>query len=34
MASVVKSALIAAGFAINKYPGCGGKKHVLQGIKC
>ena len=29
----VKSALSEAGFTIKKFPGCGGKKHVLQGIK-
>ena len=34
VASAVKSALIEAGFILNKYPGCGGKKHVLQGVKC
>jgi tRNA 5-methylaminomethyl-2-thiouridine biosynthesis bifunctional protein len=33
VASAVKSALIEAGFILNKYPGCGGKKHVLQGVK-
>ena len=34
VAGVVKSALVEAGFTLNKYPGCGGKKHVLQGEKC
>ena len=33
VAGVVKSALTAAGFTLRKYPGCGGKKHVLQGVK-
>lgn len=33
VAGVVKSALTEAGFTINKHPGCGGKKHVLQGVK-
>lgn len=33
VASSVKSALIAAGFTLQKLPGCGGKKHVLQGEK-
>lgn len=30
----VQKALIAAGFVLNKLPGCGGKKEVLQGTKC
>jgi tRNA 5-methylaminomethyl-2-thiouridine biosynthesis bifunctional protein len=30
----VKRALTAAGFTIRKYPGCGGKKQVLHGVKC
>jgi tRNA 5-methylaminomethyl-2-thiouridine biosynthesis bifunctional protein len=34
VAGTVKSALTAAGFALKKYPGCGGKKHVLHGVKC
>lgn len=29
----VQKALMAAGFTLQKYPGCGGKKEVLQGIK-
>lgn len=33
VASVVQKALIAAGFTLVKLPGCGGKKHVLQGVK-
>lgn len=33
VSGTVKSALVAAGFTLNKYPGCGGKKHVLQGVK-
>ena len=33
VASVVKSALSEAGFTLNKLPGCGGKKDVLQGVK-
>ncbi len=33
VAGVVKSALVEAGFTLQKYPGCGGKKHVLQGVK-
>jgi tRNA 5-methylaminomethyl-2-thiouridine biosynthesis bifunctional protein len=33
VASVVKSALSAAGFTLKKLPGCGGKKDVLQGVK-
>lgn len=31
VAGAVKSALIAAGFTLEKLPGCGGKKEVLQG---
>ncbi len=34
VAGAVKSALMEAGFTLKKHPGCGGKKHVLQGIKC
>ncbi len=34
VSGAVKSALAAAGFTLKKFPGCGGKKHVLQGIKC
>lgn len=34
VAGAVKSALMEAGFTLKKYPGCGGKKHVLQGVKC
>lgn len=34
VAGDVKSALKEAGFILNKFPGCGGKKHVLQGVKC
>jgi tRNA U34 5-methylaminomethyl-2-thiouridine-forming methyltransferase MnmC len=30
----VQKALMAAGFTLKKYPGCGGKKEVLQGVKC
>ncbi len=33
VAGDVKNALIEAGFILKKYPGCGGKKHVLQGVK-
>lgn len=33
VAGDVKNALIEAGFILNKFPGCGGKKHVLQGVK-
>lgn len=33
VASVVRHALIAAGFTLDKLPGCGGKKDVLQGVK-
>jgi tRNA 5-methylaminomethyl-2-thiouridine biosynthesis bifunctional protein len=33
VASAVKSALMEAGFTLKKHPGCGGKKHVLQGVK-
>lgn len=33
VASAVKSALTAAGFTLQKLPGCGGKKEVLQGVK-
>ena len=34
VAVAVQKALIAAGFTLKKHPGCGGKKEVLQGIKC
>lgn len=34
VAGSVKSALMAAGFTLKKRPGCGGKKEVLQGVKC
>lgn len=33
VAGTVKNALIEAGFKLVKLPGCGGKKHVLQGTK-
>jgi tRNA U34 5-methylaminomethyl-2-thiouridine-forming methyltransferase MnmC len=33
VAGDVKRALIAAGFTLEKMPGCGGKKSVLKGIK-
>jgi len=33
VAGVVKRALIDAGFELVKLPGCGGKNHVLQGVK-
>lgn len=33
VAGDVKRALLEAGFTLQKYPGCGGKKHVLQGVK-
>jgi tRNA 5-methylaminomethyl-2-thiouridine biosynthesis bifunctional protein len=33
VASVVRKGLIAAGFTLKRYPGCGGKKEVLQGLK-
>lgn len=33
VAVAVQKALIAAGFTVNKLPGCGGKKEVLQGTK-
>lgn len=29
----VQKALMAAGFILKKYPGCGGKKEVLQGVR-
>ncbi len=32
VAGAVKRALIAAGFTINKLPGCGGKNEVLHGV--
>lgn len=34
VAGAVKSGLSAAGFTLRKLPGCGGKKEVLQGVKC
>ncbi|MCX7922029.1 MAG: tRNA (5-methylaminomethyl-2-thiouridine)(34)-methyltransferase MnmD [Clostridia bacterium] len=34
VAGAVKSALMEAGFTLKKFPGCGGKKQVLQGVKC
>ncbi len=33
VAGAVKRALVEAGFTLKKYPGCGGKNQVLQGIK-
>lgn len=33
VAGAVRRALMAAGFTLNRYPGCGGKKEVLQGVK-
>ncbi len=33
VAGAVQRALTAAGFSIEKLPGCGGKKEVLHGIK-
>lgn len=33
VASVVRHGLAAAGFALRRHPGCGGKKEVLQGLK-
>jgi tRNA 5-methylaminomethyl-2-thiouridine biosynthesis bifunctional protein len=33
VAGIVKRALVEAGFTIKKYPGCGGKNEVLQGVK-
>lgn len=33
VAGDVKRALIAAGFTLEKAPGCGGKKSVLKGVK-
>ena len=33
VAGEVKRALIAAGFSLEKVPGCGGKKSVLKGVK-
>lgn len=33
VAGTVKRGLMDAGFSIKKYPGCGGKNQVLQGIK-
>jgi tRNA 5-methylaminomethyl-2-thiouridine biosynthesis bifunctional protein len=33
VAGAVKRALMEAGFTIVKYPGCGGKNEVLQGMK-
>ncbi len=34
VASAVRNALLVAGFALKRHPGCGGKKEVLQGVKC
>lgn len=34
VAVAVQRALRAAGFTLKKHPGCGGKKEVLQGVKC
>lgn len=34
VSGAVKNALVAAGFTLKKHPGCGGKKEVLQGVKC
>ncbi|TYQ15276.1 UNVERIFIED_CONTAM: tRNA 5-methylaminomethyl-2-thiouridine biosynthesis bifunctional protein [Acetivibrio alkalicellulosi] len=34
VAGAVKNALVEAGFTLKKHEGCGGKKQVLQGIKC
>lgn len=34
VASVVRRALAEAGFMLKMPPGCGGKKVVLQGVKC
>ena len=34
VASAVRNALMAAGFILKRHPGCGGKKEVLQGVKC
>jgi len=33
VSGTVKTALRSAGFQLQKLPGCGGKKHVLYGIK-
>ncbi len=33
VAGAVKRALVDAGFMLKKYPGCGGKNQVLQGVK-
>ena len=33
VAGAVRSALNAAGFTLEKLPGCGGKKLVLHGVK-
>ncbi len=33
VSGIVKTALRSAGFELQKLPGCGGKKHVLFGIK-
>ncbi|PYG90358.1 tRNA 5-methylaminomethyl-2-thiouridine biosynthesis bifunctional protein [Ruminiclostridium sufflavum DSM 19573] len=33
VAGAVKRALSEAGFTIKKYPGCGGKNEVLQGVR-
>jgi tRNA U34 5-methylaminomethyl-2-thiouridine-forming methyltransferase MnmC len=34
VAGAVKRALMEAGFALKKLPGCGGKNEVLHGVKC
>lgn len=34
VSGAVRRALMAAGFTLEKRAGCGGKKEVLQGIKC
>lgn len=33
VAGAVRRALVDAGFTLKRYPGCGGKKEVLQGLK-
>jgi len=33
VAGAVRRGLIAAGFSVGQYPGCGGKKAVLKGVK-
>jgi len=34
VSGAVRRALMAAGFTLKRHPGCGGKKEVLQGLKC